>query len=173
MPVYELGGKRPKIGKGTWIAPSAEIIGDVEIGENCYIGFGAVIRGDFGPIRIGNETLVEENVVIHTATQTRIGNRVIIGHMVMIHDAVIMDKTLIGMKSMICENVTIGENTIVAEQSLIRKNTTLSSGKIVAGSPAKVVGDITERHRNQLSSGIEVYLDLIKQYGGSLVRVDN
>lgn len=70
MPVYEIAGKRPKISKGTWIAPSAEIIGDVETGENCYIGFGAVIRGDFGPIRIGNQTLVEDNVVIHTATQT-------------------------------------------------------------------------------------------------------
>lgn len=172
MAVYEIAGKRPKIGNGSWIAPSAEIIGDVAIGENCYIGFGAVIRGDFGPIRIGNETLVEENVVIHTATQTTIGNRVIIGHMVMIHDAIIMDGVLVGMKSMICENVSIGENSIVAEQSLIRKNTAIPSGKIVAGSPAKVVGNITERHRNQLSSGIQVYLELIKQYDASFVQVD-
>ena len=87
MPVYEFAGKRPKIGRGTWIAPSAEIIGDVEIGESCYIGFQAVLRADFGSIRIGNESLVEENVVIHTAKQTILGNRVIIGHMAMIHDA--------------------------------------------------------------------------------------
>jgi carbonic anhydrase/acetyltransferase-like protein (isoleucine patch superfamily) len=61
------------------VAPSAEIIGEVEIGENCYIGFGAVIRGDFGKITIGKESLVEEGVVIHTAEQTEIGNQVIIG----------------------------------------------------------------------------------------------
>ena len=61
MPVYEIEGKRPRIGIGTWVAPSAEIIGDVEIGENCYIGFGAVIRGDFGKIKIGNESPVKDN----------------------------------------------------------------------------------------------------------------
>ena len=73
MPIYEMEGKSPKIGKGTWVAPSAEIIGDVEIGENCYIGFGAIIRGDFGKIKIGNKSLVEECVVIHTAETD--GNR--------------------------------------------------------------------------------------------------
>jgi len=61
VPVYEIEGKRPRIGAGTWVAPSAEIIGDVEIGENCYIGFGAVIRGDFGKITIGDESLVESD----------------------------------------------------------------------------------------------------------------
>jgi len=65
VPVYEIEGKRPRIGPGTWVAPSAEIIGDVEIGENCYIGFGAVIRGDFGKISIGNESLVKNNFEFH------------------------------------------------------------------------------------------------------------
>jgi carbonic anhydrase/acetyltransferase-like protein (isoleucine patch superfamily) len=73
MPIYELNQIRPVIGDGTWIAPSADIIGDVTIGTNCYIGFGAVIRGGFGPIIIGNETLIEDNVVIHTASGTEIG----------------------------------------------------------------------------------------------------
>jgi phenylacetic acid degradation protein len=65
VPVYEIEGKRPRIGAGTWVAPSAEIIGDVEIGENCYIGFGAVIRGDFGKITIGDESLVKNNFEFH------------------------------------------------------------------------------------------------------------
>ncbi len=77
MPIYEIDGQSPQIGQGTWVAPSAEIIGNVEIGDNCYIGFGAIIRGDFGKIIIGNETLVEESVVIHTAELTDIGNKVI------------------------------------------------------------------------------------------------
>ena len=103
MPLYELNNIKPSIGEGTWIAPSAEIIGDVTIGKNCYIGFGAVIRGDFGPIIIGNEALIEDNVVIHTATRTEIGNRVIVDHLAMIHDAIIEDSSLVGMKAMICE----------------------------------------------------------------------
>jgi len=171
MPVYELEGKRPRIGSGTWVAPSADIIGDVEIGENCFIGFGAVIRGDFGKIKIGNESLVEEGVVIHTADRTDIGNNVIIGHLAMIHDATIHDRALIGMKAMICEFVTIGESSIIAEQSLVRKQTTIPPGKIVAGSPAKVVGDIGQHHRERLANGRKAYLQLIRSYHNSFKQI--
>ena len=168
MPIYEIEGKSPVIGSGTWVAPSAEIIGDVEIGENCYIGFGAIIRGDFGKIKIGNASLVEECVVIHTAELMEIGNKVIIGHMAMIHDATIHDEALIGMKSMICECATIGERAIVAEQSLVRKKTHIPPGKIVAGSPAKVVGNVGKHHRERLVQGHTAYLKLIRSYHHSL-----
>ncbi len=164
MPIYEIEGKSPQIGKGTWVAPSAEIIGNVEIGENCYIGFGAIIRGDFGKIIIGNESLVEECVVIHTAELTEIGKKVIIGHMAMIHDAVIHDEALIGMKSMICEYATIGRMSILAEQSLVRKKTSIPAGKIAAGSPAKVVGNVAKHHREKLADGHNAYLKLIRSY---------
>jgi len=159
-----LKAKSPQVGEGTWVAPSAEIIGDVEIGENCYIGFGAIIRGDFGKIKIGNESLVEECVVIHTAEQTEIGNKVILGHMAMIHDATIHDEALIGMKAMICEFTTIGEKSIVAEQSLVRKQTLVPPGKIVAGSPARVVGNVGKHHRERLANGHNAYLQLIRSY---------
>lgn len=164
MPIYELEGKSPQIGRGTWIAPSAEIIGDVEIGENCYIGFGAIIRGDFGKIKIGNESLVEECVVIHTAKLTEIGDRVIIGHMAMIHDATIHDGALIGMKAMICESATIGEKAIIAEHSTVRKKNHIPPGKIAAGSPAKVVGNVTQRQSEALALGIRAYLHLLGSY---------
>jgi len=171
MSVYEIDGKKPVIGKGTWIAHSAEIIGDVSIGRDCYIGFGAVIRGDFGSIRIGDETLVEENVVIHTAVHTKIGSRVIIGHMAMIHDAVIQNSTLIGMKAMICEGAVIGEGSIIAEQALVRKNQQIPAGKIFAGSPAAPVKDVEPRHTEMLAFGTKVYLDLIKKYHESFKKI--
>ena len=164
MPIYELEGKSPQIGKGTWVAPSAEIIGDVEIGENCYIGFGAIMRGDFGKIKIGNESLVEECVVIHTAKLTEIGDRVIIGHMAMIHDATIHDGALIGMKAMICESATIGETAIIAEHSTVRKKIHIPPGKIAAGSPARVVGNATEDQREALALGISAYQHLLGSY---------
>lgn len=164
MPIYEIEGKSPHVGKGTWVAPSAEVIGDVEIGENCYIGFGAIIRGDFGKIIIGSQSLVEECVVIHTAEQTKIGNKVIIGHLAMIHDATVHDGALIGMKSMICEFATIGEMSIIAEQSLVRKKTNIPPGKIVAGSPARVVGDVSRDHRERLAHGHNAYFKLIRSY---------
>lgn len=171
MPIYEIEGKSPQVGKGTWMAPSAEIIGDVEIGENCYIGFGAIIRGDFGKIIIGNQSLVEEGVVIHTAELTQIGNKVIIGHLAMIHDATIHDRALIGMKAMICEYATIGEWSIIAEQSLVRKQTTIPPGKIAAGSPARVVGDVGKDHRERLANGLQAYLQLIGSYHHSFKQI--
>lgn len=173
MPLYEMNGKRPVIGKGTWVAPSAEIIGDVKIGRNCYIGFGAIIRADFGPIIIGDETMVEENVVIHTGTRAEIGSRVIIGHMVMIHDAVIRDNALIGMMSMISDNTVIGEGAIVAEQSLVRKGQVIPAGKICAGSPAVVVSEVEERHRTAFNVGIKMYVELIKQCHTSLKKISS
>ncbi|MBC2716346.1 MAG: gamma carbonic anhydrase family protein [Desulfobacteraceae bacterium] len=171
MPLYEFNNLKPTVGAGTWIAPSAEIIGNVTIGKNCYIGFGAVIRGDFGPIIIGNESLIEENVVIHTATCTEIGNRVIVGHMAMIHDAIIKDGSLVGMKAMICEGVVIGEGSIIAEQTLVIKNQQIPPGKIYAGSPAELKKEVSEHHREMLHLGVQAYIELIQLYHQTLKPV--
>jgi carbonic anhydrase/acetyltransferase-like protein (isoleucine patch superfamily) len=171
MPLYELNKINPSVGDGTWIAPSAQIIGNVTIGRNCFIGFGAVIRGDFGPIIIGNESLIEDNVVIHTATRTEIGNRVIIGHMAMIHDAVIKDGVLVGMKSIICEGAVIGERSIIAEQTLVLKNQQILPNKIYVGSPAAIKGDVTKHHHDILAFGVEAYMNLARLYHKSFKRM--
>jgi carbonic anhydrase/acetyltransferase-like protein (isoleucine patch superfamily) len=168
MPLYELNKKKPDVGEGTWVAPTAAIIGDVKIGSNCYIGFGAIIRGDLGPIIIGDETAVEDNVVIHTAVYTEIGNRVIIGHLAMIHDATIHNSTLIGIKSTICTDSVIGEHSIIAEQSMVRKNQIIPPGKLYGGSPATAIGDIGQEHREALARGAQVYVDLANQYNTTL-----
>ncbi len=167
MPVYEVDGKRPSIGRGTWVAPSAEIIGRVTIGSNCYIGFGAIIRADFGSITIGDETAVEEGVIIHEARQVTIGSRVIIGHMAMIHDAVIEDCALIGMQSMICDNSRTGRWAMIAEKSLVRKRQVIPPETIYAGAPAEKIGDVTQKHRQMLQMGQQMYARLPETYAES------
>ena len=101
MSIYEVNGRRPVIGQGSWIAPTAQIIGDVRIGSNCYIGYGAVIRGDYGTIIIGNGSAVEEMVMIHARPGglTDIGESVTIGHMAMIHNCKLCSFCVIGMNS--------------------------------------------------------------------------
>ena len=89
----------------------------------------------------------------------------------MIHDATIHDGALIGMKAMICEYATIGAGSIIAEQSLVRKQTTIPPGKIAAGSPARIVGDVGQHHRERLASGIEAYLELIRSYHRSFMQI--
>ena len=172
MPVYSFNGKKPVIGEGTWIAPNAYVIGDVRIGERCYIGFGAVIRGDFGNITIGDECAIEEGVVIHGPTQTLIGSRVIAGHMAMIHNATIRDCALIGMQAMICDNSVIGEWTIVAEKSMVMKNVTLDGRKIYGGIPAIEMADLRQRHYDYLTFGQLAYIELAEKYGTSFERMD-
>ena len=172
MPIYEINDKQPVVGRGTWIAPSAEIIGDVKIGEKCFIGFGAVIRGDFGAVKIGSETAVEENVVIHAASRAEIGSGVIIGHMAMVHSAVIGDSSLIGMKSMICDDSVIGEWSIIAEQSLVKKGQHIPSGRIFRGSPAREISALQKRHRERLVIGRQAYVELTTQYRNTFKIVD-
>jgi carbonic anhydrase/acetyltransferase-like protein (isoleucine patch superfamily) len=164
MPLYELNNIKPIIGQGTWVAPSAEIIGNVRIGRNCFIGFGAVIRGDFGHIIIGDETAIEENVVIHCGKETNIGNRVIVGHLAMIHDATIEDKSLIGMKAMICDGAIIGEGAIIAEQTLVLRNQRIEPYKVCAGTPAVLKGDTSSQHLEMIEFGVQAYIDLARLY---------
>ena len=171
MPIYEIHNKRPVIGEGTWVASSAHIIGDVTIGRNCFVGFGAIIRGDFGVIKIGDETAVEENVVIHTATETEIGSGVIIGHMVMIRDALIGDSSVIGMHSTLCNNCAVGEWSIVGEQSLVLKNQIIPPYTIYGGSPARELGKLEERHRQYIVFGRDVYVKLAKDYAKGLIEL--
>ena len=173
MPLYEINGKRPTIGQHTWIAPSAEIIGDVTIGSHCYIGFGAIIRGDFGSITIGSHTLIEEAVVIHCASKVFVGDHVIVGHKAMLHDTTIRSHSLIGMQSMICDYSLINCKCIIAEKSMVMKRQEIPTEKIYGGSPAHEIGEVTQRHLDGLELGLQAYANLTGQYLQSFKLLDS
>jgi carbonic anhydrase/acetyltransferase-like protein (isoleucine patch superfamily) len=174
MPIYEVDGRRPEVGKGTWIAPSAEIIGDVRIGKNCYIGFGAIIRGDYGTVEIGDDTAVEEAVVIHArpGERTSIGSRVTLGHMAMIHNCTIRDFAVIGMKATVSDYAVIGEWAFIGEHALVVNKKEVPAGKIFAGVPAKEIGDVAEKHKEAWTYFKQKYVDLTSVYRESFRRID-
>jgi carbonic anhydrase/acetyltransferase-like protein (isoleucine patch superfamily) len=174
MPLYEINGRIPVVGEGTWIAPSAEIIGDVRIGRNCYIGFGAVLRGDWGPIIIGDETAVEEQVMVHArpTEKAEFGRRVTIGHLAMIHSCTLKDFCLIGMHATVSDNAVVGEWAIVAEHALVKSRQVIPDRKIFAGVPAVEIGTVEERHMEHLTLGKQIYVDLTAQYRNGLKRID-
>lgn len=171
MALYEFNGKTPQIGTGTWVASSAEIIGNVTIGENCWIGPCAVIRGDFGTITIEDETAVEDGVVIHTPSSVRIGKWVTIGHLAMIHGSMIEDYSVVGMNSTLGDNTQVGTWSIVAEHSLVKKNQIIPPYKLYGGSPAVEKGDITDIYKEVMLAGKQLYHELVNQYHKSFRKV--
>ncbi len=174
MPLYEINDRKPVIGEGTWIAPSAQIIGDVRIGSRCYIGFGAIIRGDYGTIIIGDESAIEELCMIHARPMqlVTIGRRVTVGHMVMIHGATIMDNAVIGMHATVSDNAEVGEWAIVAEHALVVNKQRIPAYKIYGGVTDKEIGDVQQKHKDIWDAGKQVYVDLTYQYPQSFHKID-
>lgn len=164
MTIYEFENKKPHIGKGTFIFPSADIIGDVTLGENCYVGPGACIRADYGSVRIGDNTAVEENVVIHARPneQAVIGNFVTIGHAAVIHNAIIHDWAVIGMGAIVSDYAEIGRWGVVAEGAVVKNKQKIPEKTIAVGVPAKIVSEITEEYMTQWTGYKKTYADLAK-----------
>jgi len=144
--LFEFDGKTPKVGSGCHIASSAEVIGDVVIGDGSYVGPGAKILGDFGRVRIGSGTAIEENVVVHARPNKEcvIGNSVTVGHGSILHDCVIADYAVIGMGSVVSDFSTVGEWAAVGEGAGVVSGTSIPPRKVAVGIPAKPVKDISE-----------------------------
>ncbi len=138
--IRKVRGFTPKIGEGTFLADNAVVVGDVTIGDECSIWFGAVLRGDVNTITLGNRVNVQDGSVLHTLYQKstiEIGNDVSIGHNVTIHGAKIHDMALIGMGSTVLDHAEIGEGAIIAAGSVVLGGSQVSTHELWAGSPAK------------------------------------
>lgn len=164
--IYEFDGKHPVFGKETYISETAIVVGDVTIGDNCYIGHGAILRGDYGSIEIGSGTAVEEGVVIHAPPQKlcRIGERVTIGHGAIIHAASIGDKAVIGMGAVLSIYSEVGDNTIVAEGGVVKMRQVIPEKVVAGGNPARVLRKLAQKDLEYWDVGKELYIDLAKKY---------
>lgn len=164
--LYKFDGKQPVVGKGSYVSEIARVIGDVVIGENCYIGHGAILRGDYGRIEIGDGTAVEEGVIIHAPPEdvNRIGKKVTIGHGAVVHGKYIGDQAVIGMGAVISIWAEIGGWSIVAEGSVVKLRQVIPSKVVAAGNPAKIVRELSEKDREFWNWGKQLYIDLAQKY---------
>lgn len=164
--LIEFGGKKPRIGKNVFIAPTAVLIGDIEIGEGTSIWFGTVLRGDFGPIKIGKNCSIQDNSVIHTdgAFPTTIGDEVTIGHNVTAEGCLVGNNVLIGSGSVILPFTTIRENTLIAANSTVLEKSEFPAGVLVVGSPAKVKRELSGRAFDWTRFAIDDYTKIQAQY---------
>ncbi len=145
--ILPVNGIEPSLGKNTFVAPNATIVGDVVCGEDCSFWFNAVVRGDVNSIRLGNKVNIQDGAVIHCTyqkTKTILGNNVSVGHNAIVHGSLVHDNVLIGMGAIVMDNCEIGSNSIIAAGAVLTEGTIVPSGCIYAGVPAKKVKDISE-----------------------------
>jgi carbonic anhydrase/acetyltransferase-like protein (isoleucine patch superfamily) len=164
--LYKFNGKQPIVGADTYISDLARVIGDVVIGSNCYIGHGAILRGDYGRIEVGDGTAVEEGVIVHAPPGdiNQIGKRVTIGHNAVAHGKKIGNQSVIGMGAILSIWSEIGESAIVAEGSVIKMKQIIPPKVVVAGNPAHIVREISSKDEEFWNWGKQLYIDLAKKY---------
>ncbi len=145
--IKEVKGKVLKQGENCFLAENATLIGDIEMGDDCSIWYGAVVRGDVHWVKMGNKVNVQDNATLHCTYQKyplTIGNNVSIGHNAIAHGCTIHDNVLIGMGAIVMDNCVVESNSIVAAGAVVLEGTHIPSGCIYAGVPAKKVKDITQ-----------------------------
>ncbi len=173
MALYEFEGKRPQIGKTSFVPESADIVGDVVIGEGCFVGVGARVRGDYGRVRIGDRTSVQENVVIHAREngETVVGSNVQLGHGCILHNSTVKDNAVIGIGAILTDFSVVGDWAIVGEGAVVRGE--VPDGKIAVGVPAKIVGDLTEKQKQEWQYYKDKYAELAAvRYPKSFKRIE-
>lgn len=174
--IYRFDGKTPVIGEGTYVAETAVVIGNVTLGKSCYVGPGAIIRGDYGRIVIGSGTAVEEGVIIHAkpGDTSVIGKLVTFGHGAIIHSDIIRDYAVVGMGAVVSIGATVGRWTIVGEGAVVKQGQVLEGGCVYVGAPAKAVRPVLDRDKETWLASKQVYVDLAAKclIPGMVERVD-
>lgn len=168
-----MGGFEPQIGEGAWVAPSADLIGNVRLGPRASIWFGAVLRGDNTPLDLGEETNFQDGAIGHSdpGFPLTIGARVTVGHQAILHGCMIADDCLIGMGARILNGAVIEANCIVGAGALITEGKRIESGSLVVGSPARVLRKLADSEREALRISAAHYAEKARRYSEELRAV--
>jgi len=169
--IHTLNGKTPQLGENVFVAPTATIVGDVTVGNDCSIWFNAVLRGDVNSITIGDKVNIQDGVIVHCTykkTKTHIGNNVSVGHRAIIHGCTIHDNVLIGMGAIIMDNCLIHPNSIIAAGAVVLENTIVEEGSVYAGIPAhrvkQISPDLLEQEIHRIANNYIFYADWYKDF---------
>ena len=159
-------GKRPRVGAGVFVAPGAQLVGDVSVGELSSIWFNCVLRGDLQPVVIGHHTNIQDGTVCHVGYKEAcvVGNFVTCGHNAILHGCTIGDEVLVGMGATLMNGVVVGAQSIVGANALLTEGLQVPPGSLVYGSPAKVISHLGDKERHHLKFLAEEYRHLAANY---------
>ena len=173
MTLYALADKRPQLGNAVWVAENASVIGDVRLGDNASVWFGAVLRGDNDPIVVGANSNIQDGSVVHTdeGVACVIGDKVTVGHLVMLHGCTVGDGSLIGIKSVILNRAVIGKHCIIGANTLISEGKVIPDRSLVVGSPGKIVRQLTDQEVQFLEDSAHHYVENARRFANNLERI--
>jgi carbonic anhydrase/acetyltransferase-like protein (isoleucine patch superfamily) len=164
--ILDYKGQRPRIGKDVFIAPTAVVIGDVDIGDNASVWFGAVVRGDMAPIRIGPNTNIQDNATVHTdhGHPAIIGANVTVGHNAVVHGCTLDDDCLVGIGAVVLSGAHVSKGSVVAAGSVVRENQNVGPHHLVAGAPAVFKKALAPLPDGQFITTVADYIELRAHY---------
>ena len=173
MALYQLDNDIPRLAEGAWVADSAQVIGNVELGEGASVWFGAILRGDTEPLRIGRGTNVQESTVIHAdkGYPVTLGDDVTIGHQVMLHGCTVGDGSLIGIQAVVLNGARIGKHCLVGAGSLVTEGKEFPDGSMIMGTPAKVVRPLTPEQILGLKHIAAHYVENARRFKAGLKKI--
>ena len=166
MPLYKLGSKKPRIHPTVLMAPNAKIIGDVVVGPRTSIWPGAVLRGDYGRIRVGADCSLQDNVVVHCSAENPciIGDGITVAHGAIIHACRIGDECLIGAGAIIFDGARIGTHSILGVGSVVLEGRSIPARSIAVGSPARVMRKATDKDVRMIQASYRAYVNMARKY---------
>ncbi|MCE5283142.1 MAG: gamma carbonic anhydrase family protein [Deltaproteobacteria bacterium] len=162
--IRTFSGKGPRVAVSSFVSETAYVVGDVEIGEEANIWPGAVIRGDIAKITIGKNVSIEDNCVVHSATDLSIGDNTIVGHGAVLHCRKIGHHVLIGNQATVLDNVEIGEYCVIGAGSVVAPGTKVAAESLVLGVPAQVKGEVSQEQKDYIDAGVVFNIKLAREY---------
>ena len=173
MSVYQLGALVPRVAASAWIADSAVVAGDVELGEQCSVWFHATLRGDTERLVIGARSNVQDGAVLHAdaGSPLVIGEGVTVGHQVMLHGCTVGDGSLIGIQAVVLNGARIGRHCLVAAGAVVTEGKEFPDGSMIMGAPARVVRELTPQQIEGLKRSAQHYVENGARYRAELKRI--
>ena len=167
--IYKFKDKTPDVSKAAFVADSADIIGEVTLGEDSSIWFNTVLRGDIAPVIVGKGSNIQEGTVVHVENDTPciIGDNVIVGHGAILHATKIGSRSLIGMGAIVLSNSEIGEDSVVGAGSLVTEGKKFPAKSLIIGSPARRIREVSDSEMERIKRGAEKYIGLGKELSGT------
>ena len=173
MAIYELDGVAPQVAASAWVADSAQVMGNVVLGEDASVWFGTVVRGDTESITIGAGSNIQDASVLHAdfGKPLVVGERVTVGHQVMLHGCTIGDESLIGIGAVVLNGAKIGKNCLVGAGSLVTEGKEFPDGSMIVGSPARAIRQLTPEQIEGLRQSAPHYIDNARMFRATLKKL--